>query len=452
MFCYGLDRLLRAQRAVRHDDQCDDGEQGDQGWAAFHGDESTGFVREGQNETELKPAATFEKLIDRDIVNARSRHLVAPRVALGLVLSSFTTAFAANPPGHELFIEDAVRRFRIHISPAEWDKLKADNRTYVRAAITIDGEEYKPVGVRLKGQGSFRPLEDRPSLAVKFDEFVGGRKFCGLTKIMLNNSSQDRSYLSEYICTGLYRDAGVPAGRVTFARVELNERDLGFYVLIEAMNKTFLRQHFRNPNGPLYEAYAKDIDRTLDQDSGPPTDQSDIRQLVAAARLPVESRMAALDDALDVDNFLSSLAVCMLIAQHDSYALNRNNYRLYREPDSHRFTMIPHGIDGSFTRNTISLVPPADRVLTRAVLERPDGLERYRLRVTALYTNIFKVDVISNRVHAAASRLAAAARDDQERTNFLAQATRFIRKVQERHENVTGQLADFTKPLPGPVK
>jgi spore coat protein CotH len=220
----------------------------------------------------------------------------------------------------------------------------------VRAAITIDGEEYKPVGVRLKGQGSFRPLEDRPSLAVKFDEFAGSRKFCGLTKIMLNNSSQDRSYLSEYICTGLYRDAGVPVGRVTFARVELNERDLGFYVLIEAMNKTFLRQHFRNPNGPLYEAYAKDIDRTLDQDSGPPTDQSDIRQLVAAARSPVESRMAALDDALDVDNFLSSLAVCMLIAQHDSYALNRNNYRLYREPDSHRFTVIPHGIDGSFTR------------------------------------------------------------------------------------------------------
>lgn len=162
--------------------------------------------------------------------------------------------------------------------------------------------------------------------------------------------------------------------------------------------------------------------------------------------------MMALDDVLDIDSFLSSLAVCMLIAQHDSYALNRNNYRLYREPDSQRFTMIPHGIDGSFTRNTIQLIPPADRVLTRAVLEPSEGLERYKQRVTALYTNIFKLDVISNRVHAASSRLAAAARNEHERTNFLAQGARFIRKVRERHENVTAQLADLTSPLPGPVK
>jgi hypothetical protein len=140
----------------------------------------------------------------------------------------------------------------------------------------------------------------------------------------------------------------------------------------------------------------------------------------------------------------------MLIAQHDSYALNRNNYRLYREPDSRRFTMIPHGIDGSFSRNTIPLIPPPERILTRAVLESPEGLTRYKERMAALYTNLFKVDVISNRVDAASSRLAAAARNEQERTNFIAQATRFIRKVRERHENVTAQLADLPNAVPEP--
>ena len=345
-----------------------------------------------------------------------------------------------NAPGHELFTEGAVRHFKIQIDPIEWQNLKNDNRTYVRASVTVNSDTFRHVGIRLKGQGSFRPLEDRPSLALKFDEFVLDQKFCGLTKIMLNNSSQDRSYLSEYICTSLYRDAGVPVGRVTFAIVELNGRDLGFYVLIEAMNKAFLRQHFRNPNGPLYEAYAKDIDRSLDQDSGPPSDQSDVKRLVAATRSPVESRMAALDEVLDVDNFLSSLAICMLIAQHDSYALNRNNYRIYREPDSPRFTMIPHGIDGSFTQNMIPLVPPPTRILTRAVLEPSEGLARYKERLAALYTNFFKLDVISNRVHAASSRLANATRNEQERSNFVAQAARFVRKVKERHENVTLQV------------
>ena len=374
------------------------------------------------------------------IFYSRVKHIAGIVLALA---AAILLVNGADPPGHQLFTETAVRCFRIQIDPIEWENLKKDNRTYVRASVTVGDETFKSVGVRLKGQGSFRPLEDKPSLAVKFDEFTDDQKFCGLTKVMLNNASQDRSYLSEYVCTSLYRDAGVPVGRVTFARVELNGRDLGFYVLIEAMNKTFLRQHFRNPNGPLYEAYAKDIDRPLDHDSGPPTDQADVKRLVVAARSPVASRMAALDDVLDIDNFFSSLAVCMLIAQHDSYALNRNNYRLYREPDSHRFTMIPHGIDGSFTQNTISVFPPLARILTRAVLEPPEGMARYKERLATLYTNVFRLDVISNRVHIASSRLAAAARHDDERSNVVAQATRFTRKVTERHENVTTQLAAF---------
>jgi len=56
---------------------------------------------------------------------------------------------------------------------------------------------------------------------------------------------------------------------------------------------------------------------------------------------------------LDVDHFFSFLAVTMLIAQHDSYPLNRNNYRIYHDPVSDRFVMIPHGIDGTFTENNL---------------------------------------------------------------------------------------------------
>lgn len=138
-------------------------------------------------------------------------------VALALEHSAIS---ASTPPGHELFTETAVRHFKIEIDPVEWQKLKRDNRTYVRAAVSVNDDAFKSVGVRLKGQGSFRPLEDRPSLALKFDEFVRRQKFCGLTKILLNNSYQDRSYLSENICASLYRDAGVPVGRVTFATVD----------------------------------------------------------------------------------------------------------------------------------------------------------------------------------------------------------------------------------------
>ncbi len=345
-------------------------------------------------------------------------------------------------PGHELFSETAIRHFRIVLADSELEKLRRDHNTYVRSTVTVGDQEFRDAGVRLKGRGSFRPLEDKPSFALKFNEFTAGQRFCGLTKILLNNSSQDRSYLSEYLCTSLYRDAGVPAARVTFARVDLNGRELGIYVLIEAMNKVFLRQHFRNPNGPLYEAYAQDINssRKLEQDSGPPSDQSDLRALVAAASAPVGERMAALRETLDVDRFASFLTVGMLIAQHDSYALNRNNYRLYREPDSSQFVMIAHGIDGSFTQNIMPIVPPPKYLLAKALLEIPEGQQLYRERMANLFTNVFKLEVMTNRLRFASERLYTAAENDEERANITRRTTNFIHRVVERYTNVVQQL------------
>jgi spore coat protein H len=373
------------------------------------------------------------------------RVLLASFSACALGGLARSAASSNNPPGHELFSEAVIRHFKIRIENAEMEKLRRDNHTYVRATVTEGTNVFSEVGVRLKGRGSFRPLEDRPSFAVKFDEFVPAQRFCGLTKIMLNNSYQDRSYLSEYLCTSLYRDAGVPAARVTYARVELNGRELGLYVLIEAMNKIFLKQHFKNPSGRLYEGYAQDIDSKLEQDGGAPSDQSDVRALVAAARLAPEQGMAGLRQVLDVDNFLSFLAVGMLIAQHDSYVLNRNNYRLYHDPDSGRFVMIAHGIDGSFTQNAMPIVPPPRYILAKAVLETTEGRELYRERFGTLFTNVFKLDVMTNRIHAAVARLEAAAINENERTNITGRANGMVGRVVERHQSVLRQL---TAPRP----
>ena len=79
--------------------------------------------------------------------------------------------------------------------------------------------------------------------------------------------------------------------------LKVRRRPLGFYALIEAMNKAFLKRHFANASGNLYEGYAKDIDQTLEHDAGPPSDQSDLRALLAAARLPESERALALATA-----------------------------------------------------------------------------------------------------------------------------------------------------------
>jgi len=53
--------------------------------------------------------------------------------------------------------------------------------------------------------------------------------------------------------------------------------------------------------------------------------------------------MTRLRELLDVERFYSFLGVSVMIAQHDSYPFNRNNYRIYHDPASRQFVMIAHG-------------------------------------------------------------------------------------------------------------
>src|SRR4051812_18713246 len=197
--------------------------------------------------------------------------MLTRRLTILLLLGAALGAAAATPPprpiaGAELFSDRRVRTFKIEITGAEFEALKKDNRQYVRGIVREGSNSFTNVAVHLKGMGSFRPLNEKPSFAVRFDKFTPNQTYDGLSKFLLNNSSQDSTYLAEYMSTSLFRDAGLPAARVAHAFVELNGRELGLYVLIEAMNKDFLHEHFRSARGNLYEGYTQDVDQQLDQD------------------------------------------------------------------------------------------------------------------------------------------------------------------------------------------
>ena len=103
-----------------------------------------------------------------------------------------------------------------------------------------------------KATGAFQPLDQKPAFAIKFNEFVSGQEFRGLSKVVLNNSAHDGSFMREWLAAELYHDAGVAAARVTHARAVFNGRNLGFYVLVEAMNKSFLKRGvWPTPGSPI---------------------------------------------------------------------------------------------------------------------------------------------------------------------------------------------------------
>lgn len=194
---------------------------------------------------------------------------------------------ATKDLSEQLFAEGRICRIEIEMAPANLTSLRSDPRTYVSAMIKADGQTYPDVAIRLKGgAGSFRGVDEKPSLTVNMDKFVAGQRFHGLDKFHLNNSIQDPTYMTELICGELFLAANVPAARTAHARVSLNGRDLGLYVLKEGFDKTFLKRHFKSSKGNLYDGgFLRDITDPLEKDSGEgPDDFSDLKALAAAAQ------------------------------------------------------------------------------------------------------------------------------------------------------------------------
>lgn len=340
--------------------------------------------------------------------------------------------FATNAP---------IQTFKIDITGAEWAELVKNNRAYVRGSVTVGSNVFPNVGVRLKGNGSFRPLNEKPSLVVKFDHYVPDQEFLGQGKIALNSSSQDGTYLADFIANGLFNDANVPVSRVTHARVVLNGRELGLYVLVEVHNKEFLKRWFRNPDGSLYEAYLSDVDSGMDQDNGDDTTQADRKRLADVVKIPnVEERWAKLPEVLDVDRYVSHLACEIFTSHTDGYAMNRNNYRIYHHPDTGKFTFLGHGVDWAFQNTGVSIKPPQNALVTKAVLTTPAGKKLFDERFRTLFTNAFRLEVLTNRVNVAVARLVAQAQNPNEVKDFTRYGAEMNARLVGRWQFITNKL------------
>ncbi len=361
-------------------------------------------------------------------------------LALSLALMTHG-AESKKEPGDKFFTEPTPRIFHFVIPESAVAQLRRSPRTYVPATVREGDRVLTNVAVRLKGMGSYRTIDEKPSLAVKFDEFATNQHYRGLNKLMFNNSVQDSTYLAELLATQMFRDAGVPAARGTHARVTLNGRDLGLYVVYEAMNKQFLKQHFKDGSGNLYETYVRDIDVTMEQDGGTDTSQADVQKLIAACRVTEPAaRWRELQKVLDVDRFISFAAMEILTSHWDGYVIHTNNFRLYHDPATDKFSFITHGIDWAFRRPNISIHPPPKSLVGRAVLETPEGQRLFRERIGTLFANHFRVPMITHRLEQALTKIRRTNLDAKDMAQIERRAIWLRQQIEARATKVSEQL------------
>lgn len=353
-------------------------------------------------------------------------------------------------------------RLEIQIADADVDKLRGHfwngwnggrggERPEVLATVREGGRVYTNVALHLKGAaGSFRPFDDKPALTLNFDKGDADQDFHGFTKISLNNSVQDPSYISEKLCRELFVAAGVPTPQSDHATVLINGRDLGLYVLVEGWGKRFLKRHFKDVRGNLYDSgFVQDVDGNMTANSGENReDHSDLERLAQAAQESNSKvRWEKLNQVLDMDRFISMVALEIMTCHWDGYSRNRNNFRVFHDRTTDRMVFMPHGMDQMFgwgqSSPNDSLRPSMQGLVARAVASTPEGRKLIDDRIRRFHQELFDEEKMVQRVTEIAAHLRptlAAYSEHLAREHDDAVAN-LTQRIRERGHSIADQLA-----------
>ncbi len=308
-------------------------------------------------------------------VSVRAALALLAAALLGLGLAGPAAALTAD----QMYEPDAVVVVDLQLPPASVAALEAEPDEYAEGTFALASTDGTPggvgefstpltVGIRLKGEASFRDLGGKAAFKVKFNEFVKGQKFLGLKSLTLNNMVQDPSMVHEALAYAAFRAAGVPAPRTGYADVRVNGEEFGMHLNLETLDDVALERLFGGFEAPpqhLYEGeFGVDVlpgeAGEFDVDEGEEGDRSDLEALIEAVAEPsppgFSERMAG---RADLAEMAQMWALERYLGHWDGYSgrAQPHNYFLYSDPLG-EFQMLPWGTDQSWTLPQLGFGPP----------------------------------------------------------------------------------------------
>ena len=90
-----------------------------------------------------------------------------------------------------------------------------------------------------------------------------------------------------------------------------------------------------------------------------------------------------------MDKFISYLCLEVITWDWDGYPMNRNNYRIYHDPKTRQDHLHPLGHGPDVRRPQRPAVPRLSGTVARAVMETPEGRERYLKRMDEIMKKVY---------------------------------------------------------------
>lgn len=237
--------------------------------------------------------------------------------------------------------------------PADtWQKIlsKASDKTYYKCSVTINGEQFDNVSIRTKGASSLDDVmlmkSDRYSFTLKLNKHEKGQTYHGLSKLLLNNNIWDATQMKDAIVYDMCRFIGLPAPLTNYARVTLNGKLFGYYLMVEPVDKNFCYRNWPDEVSNIYKPYHNlaysgedmkgyaDIADFAKVKGG----EASMQRVVAALKSVHEGKN--LEKHIDLGSMVKYMALQTIVVNFDCMTgRNTQNYYL-READG-KISLIP---------------------------------------------------------------------------------------------------------------
>lgn len=259
---------------------------------------------------------------------------------------------AGQAAAQDFYDPSVLRTVDLQFHDANWWQLLQQNyvsQTNILADMTVDGQVYPGVGVRIRGNTSYTALpsgSQKVSLNIETDEVDPEQEVLGYKNFNFNNAFTDPTFCREVVYSNLLAD-WIPNGRANNIVLRLNGADWGVYANVQQFDKRMLRNYFEdddgmrvkcanNPNGPGLQyagtspgAYAG---YEIKDDGGLADPLGALIAVCAAVDNTPPANWPLIDQVFAVDPAIWTVALENLCADDDSYINKGADFVMYRNP------------------------------------------------------------------------------------------------------------------------
>ena len=251
-----------------------------------------------------------------------------------------------------LFTLGEMTSLELEMLEETWQAIikKASDKTYHECAVTINGERFDNVAIRTKGASSLDDValmkSDRYSFTLKLNKYKKGQNYHGLSKLLLNNNIWDASQMKDAIVYDMCRFIGLPAPLTNYAKISVNGKPFGCYLMVEPVDKHFARRNWPDEVSNIYKPY-----HNLAYTGENMKDYADIADFAKvkggeASMLRIVAALKSVDEGKDIDkhvdieSVMKYMALQTIVVNYDCMTgLNEQNYYL-REAEG-KISLIP---------------------------------------------------------------------------------------------------------------